>query len=296
MILEGCFTAIVTPFLKTGAKPQVDWRGYKRLVEFQNENGISGIVACGTTGESPTLSHREHNKVIELTVENSSCVVIAGTGSNCTWEAIEMAERAKDVGADASLQVVPYYNKPSQEGLYRHFGAIAEAVDMPHILYNVPGRTSKEIVPETMARLSEEYSNIVAIKEASGNEEVWKGITEVCSSDFQIISGNDADTFRLMKDYKGCGVISVASNVIPQRMAEFVKLGLDESFLEMEREHNALSEFFDVLFVDTNPVPVKEALNILGLSCKGYRFPLCETSKENKERISSVLKSMGVQN
>lgn len=293
MIFEGCFTAIVTPFVGTGAKTSVDRRGYKKLVEFQNENGIDGIVACGTTGESPTLSHKEHDKVIEDTVANSSCTVIAGTGSNSTWEAIEMTEHAEDAGADASLQVTPYYNKPSQEGLFRHFGAIAEAVDIPIILYNVPGRTSKEIAPETMARLAEEYSNVVAVKEASGKEEVWKGVREVCSSEFQIISGNDGDTLPLMRDYKGTGVISVASNVIPKRMAEFVKLGLDGNFQAMGKEDEALNAFFDVLFIDTNPVPVKEALNMLGLPGGGYRFPLCETTEENRGRISDVLKTLG---
>jgi 4-hydroxy-tetrahydrodipicolinate synthase len=294
MIFEGCFTAIVTPFTGTGTRVPVDWSGYAKLVEFQNDNGIGGIVACGTTGESPTLSHKEHNKVIERTVEDSSCIVIAGTGSNSTWEAIEMTEHAADVGADASLQVTPYYNKPSQEGLFRHFGAIAQAVDLPMILYNVPGRTAKEIAPETMARLSEEYSNIVAVKEATGSEESWIGIREACESDFQIISGNDADTLALMKKYKGTGIISVASNVIPKRMTEFVKLGLDKDFIDMEAEHNLLNEFFDVLFIDVNPVPVKEALNKIGLPGGGYRFPLCETTDENKQKISSVLETLGV--
>ena len=294
MIFEGCFTAIVTPFTGTGTRVPVDWRGYKKLVEFQNDNGIDGIVACGTTGESPTLSHKEHNKVIERTIEDSSCIVIAGTGSNSTWEAIEMTEHAADVGADASLQVTPYYNKPSQEGLFKHFGAIAEAVDLPMILYNVPGRTSKEIAPETMARLSKEYSNIVAVKEATGIEESWIGIREACGSDFQIISGNDADTFPLMKKYKGNGVISVASNVIPKRVTEFVKLGLGKDFIGMEAEHNALNEFFDVLFIDTNPVPVKEALNKIGLPGGGYRFPLCETTAENKQKIFNVMETLGV--
>jgi 4-hydroxy-tetrahydrodipicolinate synthase len=294
MIFEGCFTAIVTPFTGTGTRAPVDWRGYERLVEFQNDEGIDGILACGTTGESPTLSHKEHNKVIERTVEKSNCIVIAGTGSNSTWEAIEMTEHAADIGADASLQVTPYYNKPSQEGLFQHFGAIAEAVDLPMILYNVPGRTAKEIAPETMARLAREYSNIVAVKEASGSEDVWREIREVCSNDFQIISGNDADTFPIMKRYRGTGVISVASNVIPKRLSEFVKLGLNKDFVDMEVEHNALMEFFDVLFIDTNPVPVKEALNKIGLPGGGYRFPLCETTQDNKMKIYDVLESLGV--
>ncbi|MEE8402799.1 MAG: 4-hydroxy-tetrahydrodipicolinate synthase [Candidatus Hydrothermarchaeaceae archaeon] len=294
MIFEGCFTAIVTPFTSTGPRPPIDWKGYKRLVEFQNENGVAGIVACGTTGESPTLSHKEHDRIIEATIEHSSCAVIAGTGSNCTWEAVEMTEHAADIGADASLQVTPYYNKPNQEGLFRHFGTIAEAADIPMILYNVPSRTSKEIEPGTMARLADEYSNVVGVKEASGREDVWKEIREVCSSEFQIISGNDSDTCPLMKDYKAGSVISVASNVIPKRITEFVKLGLGGNFSDMERENEALKEFFDVLFIDSNPIPVKEALNILDLPGGGYRFPLCETGAENKKMISNVLKSLGV--
>ena len=162
------------------------------------------------------------------------------------------------------------------------------------ILYNVPGRTSKEIAPETMARLAEEYSNVVAVKEASGDEEVWKKIREVCESDFQIISGNDADTLPLMKRYKGTGVISVASNVLPKRMGEFVKHGLKGDFVDMEAEHNALTEFFDVLFIDTNPIPVKEALNLIGLPGGGYRYPLCETSEEKRKNIALVLGKLGV--
>lgn len=294
MIFKGCFTAIVTPFTGTGLRTPIDWGGYKKLVEFQNENKISGIVACGTTGESPTLSYEEHGQVIEATVENSDCTVIAGTGSNCTWEAIELTEHAADIGADASLQVAPYYNKPNQEGLFRHFGAIAEAVDLPMILYNVPGRTSKEIEPETMARLADEYSNVVGVKEASGKEAVWSGIRAVCGSKFQIISGNDGDTLRLMRDYGACGVISVASNVIPGRITEFVKLGLDGNFSDMEKEDNALQELFKVLFIDSNPIPVKEALNIIGLPGGGYRFPLCEISSEDRKSISDVLKNLGV--
>jgi 4-hydroxy-tetrahydrodipicolinate synthase len=289
---EGCFTAIVTPFKGTGPNTPVDWEGFKELLKFQEENGVSGIVATGTTGESPTLSHEEHNRVIEVAVENFKGIVIAGTGSNCTWEAIKMTEHAADVGAHASLQVTPYYNKPSQEGLFRHFGAIAEKVDIPHILYNVPGRTSKEIAPETMARLEEEYSNIIGVKEASGSEEVWKGVRKHCSSDFLILSGNDGDTFRLMRDYNAKGVVSVASNVIPRRMENFVQMGLKGDFSAMEREDKLLQDFFKVLFIDSNPIPVKEAMNILGLPAGGYRYPLCETSDENKEKINSILKKV----
>jgi 4-hydroxy-tetrahydrodipicolinate synthase len=203
-----------------------------------------------------------------------------------------MTKHAADVGATASLQVVPYYNKPSQEGLFKHFGAIAEEVDIPHILYNVPGRTSKEITPETMARLAEEYSNIIGVKEASGKEEVWKGIRKLCDDDFVILSGNDGDTLKLMRDYSATGVVSVASNVIPKRMSDFVKMGLEKEFSSMEKENEVLKEFFSVLFIDSNPIPVKEAMNILGLPAGGYRLPLCKTTTENKNKINSVLQKV----
>lgn len=294
MQFDGCLTAIVTPFKGTGARSKLDFGAYGKLVEFQDENGINGIVACGTTGESPVLSHEEHNDVVKATVENSKNPVIAGTGSNSTWEAIEMTRHAEDIGADASLQVCPYYNKPSQEGLFRHFGAIAGAVNIPIILYNVPGRTSKEIAPETMARLSEEYSHIVGVKEASGKEEVWKRIREVCRDDFLLISGNDADTYQMMRDYGAKGVISVASNVIPKEMAEFTKLGLDGNFSKMKEEDARLREFFDVLFIDSNPIPVKEAMKMIGLNAGGYRLPMCETTDENRKKISAALNNLGL--
>lgn len=290
MNFEGCFTAIVTPFNGTGSKPPIDWEAYESLLEFQDSNGIDGIVACGTTGESPTLSHAEHCRVIEKTVEYSKSIVIAGTGSNSTWEAIELTKEAADVGAHASLQVCPYYNKPSQEGLFRHFGAIAETADLPMILYNIPGRTSREIAPETMARLAEEYSNIVGVKEATGKPEVWKEIREKCGNDFIILSGNDGDTYELMRNYGAKGVVSVASNIIPAEMVAFTRLGLEKKFDEMERENNRLKELFDVMFIDTNPIPVKEVMNRMGLRVGGFRLPMCETSSSKREKLFEVVK------
>lgn len=293
-MFSGCYTAIVTPFKATGVKPEVDYEAYIKLVEMQNQGRVAGVVACGTTGESPVLSHEEHNRVIEITVEHCKSQVIAGTGSNCTWEAIEMTKHAEDVGAHATLQVCPYYNKPSQEGLFRHFSAIAEAVDMPIILYNIPGRTSREIAPETMAKLKEEYSNIIGVKEASGREEVWKKIKELCGDDFLILSGNDSDTYQLMKDFSAKGVVSVASNIIPEKMQEFVELGLRGDFDKMKEEHNKLKPLFDVLFIDTNPIPVKEAMRMLNMPAGGFRLPLCETSEENRQKIREVLSKMGL--
>ncbi|MEM4389784.1 MAG: 4-hydroxy-tetrahydrodipicolinate synthase [Candidatus Micrarchaeia archaeon] len=291
---EGCFTAIVTPYKGTGIKTRIDWEGFRRLIEFQNEGGVDGIVPCGTTGESPTTSHAEHNKLIDVVIEHCRGRVIAGTGSNCTWEAIAMSTHAKDAGAHATLQVCPYYNRPSQEGLYKHFAAIAEAVDIPHILYNIPSRSGREIAPQTMARLAAEYSNIIGVKEASGRPEVWKAIREACGKDFLILSGNDGDTYALMREYGARGVISVASNLIPKRMRAFVRSGLEGKFEDMAQEHSALKELFEVLFIDTNPVPVKEALNLMGLPGGGFRLPLCETTNDNRIKIRETLKQYGL--
>jgi len=292
--LKGCFTALVTPFQGSGVNPPVDYDAFKRLVELQNEGRTAGIVPCGTTGESPTLSHEEHNKLVSLSVEACKGFVIAGTGSNCTREAITMTKHAADAGAHASLQVCPYYNKPNQEGLFRHFAAIAEAADIPMVLYNIPGRSGREIAPETMARLASEYSNVVAVKEASGKEETWKKIRETCPKEFTILSGNDNETLKMMKDYGAAGVISVASNVIPGRITDFVSLGLEKRFAEMEKEGARLEDFFEKLFIDTNPIMAKTALGLLDLPSGGFRLPMCETSVENVEKMRLCLATMGL--
>ncbi len=291
---EGCFTAIVTPFKGTGVRTEVDWEGFRWLLEKQSEGRVSGIVPCGTTGESPTTSHEEHNRLISISVEHFKGMVIAGTGSNCTWEAIEMTKHAEDAGASASLQVCPYYNKPNQEGLFRHFGAIAEATSLPIILYNIQGRTSREIAPETMARLAKEYSNIVGVKDASGSQQVQQNIRQACGEKFIILSGNDNETFWMMRNVGARGVISVASNVIPKRMAEFARIGLEGNWQAMEKENNALEEFFATLFIDTNPIMVKEALNLVGLPGGGFRYPLCETSEANRKKMREVLTRYGL--
>ena len=293
MEFKGCFTAIVTPFRGSGVRTPVDWESFKSIIEFQDESGVTGLVACGSTGESATLSIDEHNEVIEFVVENSKGMTIGGTGSNSTWEAIEMTRHAYNAGVVASLQVCPYYNKPNQEGLYLHFSKIAETVDIPLILYNVPSRTVTRIEPSTMARLAEEHSNIVGVKEASGKEEVWKGIRSECPKDFFILSGNDEDTYTLMKDHRATGVVSVASNVLPREIAGFVSMGLEGRFKEMEKEQKRLSEAFKVLFIDSNPIPVKHAMNWKGLGAGGYRLPMCETSIENKRRIEEVFSRFG---
>jgi 4-hydroxy-tetrahydrodipicolinate synthase len=289
MEFNGCFTAIVTPFQGGGVKTPVDWDSFKSLIEFQDENGVAGIVACGSTGESPTLSLEEHNKVIEFVVNNSRGKTIGGTGSNSTWEAIEMTRHAADVGVAGSLQVCPYYNKPNQEGLFQHFSKIAESVDIPIILYNVPSRTITKIEPSTMASLAEEYSNVTAVKEATGSNEVWKEIKENCPGNFTILSGNDEDTLSLMKDFSAKGVISVISNILPRVLSNFVSLGLEGRFKEMREEQERLSEAFKVLFIDTNPIPIKHAMVWRGLIKKGYRLPLYETTDDKKKEIEGVL-------
>ncbi len=288
--LKGAFTALITPYKGSGVDNEVDWDGLQKLVENQNGK-VAGIVPCGTTGESPTLTHEEHDKVIEKVIEHHKGhgIVIAGTGSNSTLEAVEMSRHAKDAGADATLQVCPYYNKPNQEGLYRHFAAIAEKVDIPHVVYNIPGRSSRNIEPETIARLAKEYSNIVAVKEATGNEESWKKTEEICGDGFAMLSGNDGETYDMMSKYGGKGVISVASNIIPQRIQDFVQLGLEEKFDEMSSENRELSELFEVLFVDTNPIPVKAAANMMGLPGGGYRLPMCEMSDEKTAKLREAL-------
>jgi len=287
MEFKGVYTAIVTPFKGNGLNPLVDWDAYEGLIQMQNEAKV-GIVPCGTTGESPTLSHEEHNKVIEVTIEKSKTPVIAGTGSNCTWEAVEMTRHAMDAGAHATLQVAPYYNKPSQEGFFRHFGTIAEKADIPMVIYNIPGRTGKLVEPETIARLAKEYSNIVAVKEATGNSEIFRKTRELCPG-IAILSGDDNKTYELMKNYKGSGVISVASNVIPKRMKDFIDLGLEGKWEQMEKEGKTLDPFFKTLFIDTNPIPAKEMLFLMGKIRKGYRLPMCETSEKNSEEIKRVM-------
>ncbi|MBI5229088.1 4-hydroxy-tetrahydrodipicolinate synthase [Candidatus Micrarchaeota archaeon] len=291
---DGCFTAIITPFKGSGINPSIDWAGYEKLIGFQDEARIAGIIPCGTTGESPTLSHKEHDKLIEVAVEKCKGLVIAGTGSNCTREAVELTKKAFDAGADASLQVCPYYNKPNQAGLFSHFSEIAKTADFPIILYNIPGRSGREIAPETMVKLARDHSNIIGVKEASGNPEVWKRIRELCGKEFVILSGNDGDTYPLMKDFGARGVISVASNVIPLEMNQFVGRGLDGRWEEMEKANGLLKEFFDTLFIDTNPIMVKEAMNLVGLPAGGLRLPLCETSGKNREQMKDLLRRMGL--
>jgi len=290
-MFQGVFTALVTPFNKDKSINEED---LKKLVDFNIENGVSGIVPMGTTGESPTLNHDEHIQAIEIVCKhvNKRVPVIAGTGSNSTREALFLTSRAKDLGADASLQVAPYYNKPTQEGFYRHFKAIADEVDLPMIIYNIPGRTGKNIETDTIARLAE-HPNIIGVKEASGSLPQMMDVIYRTPDNFIVLSGDDNLTLPLMTA-GGKGVISVASNIIPGRMSALVRAGLNGNFEEMRKLHYELLPFFKVEFIETNPIPIKTALAIKGMIKEVFRLPMCEMSGENKKKLKIVLKSLRI--
>ncbi|HEY5997496.1 MAG TPA: 4-hydroxy-tetrahydrodipicolinate synthase [Candidatus Deferrimicrobiaceae bacterium] len=287
-MLEGTIVAIVTPF-KNG---KLDRKALKALVEFQIKNGTKAIVPCGTTGEASTLSYEEHEAVIDIVIETAKgrVPVIAGTGSNNTDEAIELTKYAKKAGADASLVVTPYYNKPTQEGLYRHYRALADAVDLPMVLYNVPGRTGVNLLPATVARLAE-VKNIVAVKEASGNLGQVCEILRSVPKDFTVLSGDDGLFFPMMA-LGAKGVISVASNVAPRLMADLYDAWTAGDVERARSIHFKLWPLFDVLFVETNPIPVKTAVALMGLCAEEFRLPLCPMGADNKKKLAKVLSGL----
>jgi 4-hydroxy-tetrahydrodipicolinate synthase len=289
-MFSGAITALVTPF-KNG---KVDEEALRQLIEFQIESGINGLVPCGTTGESPTLSHEEHDRVIEITIDAAKkrVPVIAGTGSNSTAEALRLTKHAFDAGADGVLIACPYYNKPTQEGLYQHFQLIAENVPIPVIPYNIPGRTGVNMSPELIARLSQ-IGNIVGIKEASGSLKQMNDVLELCGPDFDVLSGDDGLTLPLMA-IGGKGVISVASNIVPADMASLTDAALAGRAADARALHAKMSPLFDILFVETNPIPVKAALALLGKIEYEYRLPLCPMSPANFEKLKKVMQRCGL--
>lgn len=289
-MFSGAFTAIVTPFKDSS----VDEEGLRQLIRFGIDGGVSGFVPCGTTGESPTLTHEEHNRVVELVVKEvaGQVKVIAGTGSNSTAEAVGLSRHARQVGADAVLLVNPYYNKPSQEGLYQHFKTVAQAVDLPVILYNIPGRTAINVENATMERLSR-IPNIVGVKEASGNILQMSEVIRLCGSDFDVLSGDDQMTFPLMA-LGGKGVISVVTNVAPDRMSALVKHMLEGRIDEARALHFDLFELCQAMFLETNPIPVKAALGLMGKIQPEYRLPLCPPSAANIEKLRTVMENKGL--
>jgi len=291
-MFKGAITAIVTPFRENG---DLDLESLQKLVEFQIKNKIDGIVPCGTTGESPTLDYDEHEKVIEIVIDaaKGKVPVIAGTGSNSAKEAIEMTKHAADAGADASLQVCPYYNKPTQEGLYRHFSAIAKAVYIPIIIYNIQGRTGVNMETSTLARLAKEHSNIVGVKEASGNLAQMMDVISTLPKNFDVLSGDDNLTLPLMA-LGGNGVISVAGNIVPKEMHELCKHALNGDFGKAKEIHYKLLPLFKGIFIETNPIPIKAALAMKGMIKEAYRLPMCEMKQENKEKLRQVLKDLKI--
>ncbi len=286
--LQGVFTALVTPF-RNGA---VDREALRNLIEAQICGRVAGIVPVGTTGESPTLSCEEHLEVIRIAVEtaNKRCLVIAGTGANSTEEAIELTRAAKNLGADASLQVTPYYNKPTQEGLYRHFSTVADKVGLPVVLYNVPGRSGVPIAEATVARLAANPV-IAAIKEAAGSVDRVSAIRDLC--DLTVLSGDDSLTLPMMS-VGASGIISVASNIIPLQMTEMVEAALAGDFGKALEYHKKYYCLFRDQFIETNPIPIKAAMAMTGMLAEEYRLPLCEISAEHREKLAATLKRCGI--
>ncbi len=289
-MFAGSFVAIVTPF----RKGRIDERALAELIEWQVAKGTNGIVPCGTTGESATLSYEEHNRVIELTVEvvNRRVPVIAGTGSNSTDEAIELTKHAKQAGVNGALLITPYYNKPTQEGLYRHYKAVAEAVDLPLVLYNIPGRTGVNMLPATIARLSA-IKTIVGVKEGSGSVQQASDVVQMCGDRITVLAGDDALTLPMMA-VGAKGVVTVTANILPTDMANLVKAFADGKIDEARRIHFKLSPLFAALFYESNPIPVKEALGMMGKIDPELRLPLCPMAQDTREKLVRVLKDTGL--
>jgi 4-hydroxy-tetrahydrodipicolinate synthase len=289
-MFRGAFTALVTPF-RDG---RVDISAFETLIETQIAAGITGIVAVGTTGESPTLSHEEREQVIRVAVAkaNKRCVVLAGTGSNSTQHAVADTKLAEKLGVDAALLVAPYYNKPSQEGLFRHFKTIANATSLPIMLYNIPGRCGVDILPETVARLAEACRNILCIKEASGSVERVTELRRRLPNAFTILSGDDSLTLPFMA-VGAAGVVSVASNLFPSEVCALVRACEAGDLKSAGEAHGKLLALFKDLFVEPNPVPVKTALGWRGVMLPEVRLPLCEMSEANQNRLRKTLEEFG---
>lgn len=288
---RGAFVAIVTPFING----KVDEQGLRDLIEFQIAGGTHGIVPCGTTGESATMDHQEHHRVVELTIEavNGRVPVLAGTGSNSTAESIELTRHAKEAGADGALMITPYYNRPSQEGLYQHFKAVAEAVDLPIILYNVPSRTGVNMLPETVARCAA-IDNIVGIKEATGSLNQISEVIRLCPEDFALMSGDDFTAMATVA-VGGTGVISVTSNVAPADMAQMMEAALNGEYSRARELHYKLFPLMQAMFFDSNPVPAKTALARMGKITSGEpRMPLYPMNDGTRARLEEVLSAYGL--
>jgi 4-hydroxy-tetrahydrodipicolinate synthase len=288
---QGSIVALVTPF-KNG---NVDEAKLRELVSVHLQHGTDGIVPCGTTGESPGLSHDEHRRVIDIVLEaaGSRLPVIAGTGSYSTADAIELTRYAERAGANAALVVNPYYNKPTQEGLYRHFRAVAEAVAMPIFVYNIQSRTAVNVETDTLARLSRDCRNIVGVKEASGSLDQMSQVIAACGPEFTVLSGDDNVTLPLMA-IGGKGVISVIANIVPRETSEMTHAALDGDWKRARELHYKLFPLARAAFIETNPIPIKEAMAMAGMIEPEFRLPMCRMSDANRERLRAVLRPYGL--
>lgn len=286
-IFQGSFVALVTPF-RNG---RVDEAKLRELVEFHAAHGTDGLVPCGTTGESPTLSHEEHRRVVDLVIEAAAgrMPVIAGTGSNSTAEAVDLTRHAAEAGAKGALVVNPYYNKPTQEGLYRHFRAVAESVSIPIIVYNIQGRTGVNVETDTLARLARDCANIAGVKEASGSLDQMSQVIAACGQDFTVLSGDDNVTLPLMA-IGGCGVISVIANLLPRETSDMVHAALGGDWKLARELHYKLFPLARAAFIETNPIPIKEAMAMVGMIEPEFRLPMCRMGEANRERLRGVLK------
>lgn len=290
-MFKGSIVAIVTPFKNN----QVDEKKLRELIEFQIKNGSAGVVPCGTTGESATLSFQEHDRVIEITVEQvkKRVPVIAGTGSNSTEEAVMLTRHAEKAGADASLQVSPYYNRPTQKGLYEHFKTVADAVGIPIILYNIASRTGVNIEPETIARLARDCKNIRGVKEASANLDQMSRIAALCGKEFDLISGDDSLTLPIMS-LGGTGIISVVANIVPRDVADLVAEFEKGNIGKAQEIHYKLLPLVKAVFIETNPIPLKTAMGLMGMCEPSLRLPMCPMLPENLEKLKKALKDYGL--
>lgn len=291
--LTGVFTAIVTPFTENG---DLDETAYANLVQKQLEAGVSGIVPCGTTGESPTLSHDEHDHVIEMTIKlvGGKVPVIAGTGSNSTKEAIRLSQHAMKAGADVVMLVNPYYNKPTQQGLFLHFSEVAKSIDIPCIVYNIKGRTGVNVETDTLLRLIDASPNVIGVKEASGDIEQMRDVISRTPDNFSVLSGDDNLTLKLI-EAGGNGVVSVASNIVPEKMIALVEAALASDFKTAGDLDYDLSILFKALFLETNPIPIKAAMAMMGMCREVYRLPMCPLSSDaHRQRLKETLEAMSL--
>jgi len=289
MRFEGTYTALATPFREESGEP-IDWDAFDALVDWQLSGKVTGLVPCGTTGESPTLSHEEHARVIERTVERvkGRAQVVAGTGSNSTLEAVEMSQHAERAGADAVMLVVPYYNKPSQAGLHRHFVRVAKSVRLPVVIYNIPGRSGVDLAPETLAGIAEAAPNVVATKEATGNVLRAQKIVQTMGDRMTVLSGDDALTLAMIA-VGARGVISVTANVVPAEVTQATRLALEGRMKDARQAHHALLPLHEAMFLEPNPAPVKAALAMRGIGNEVVRSPMAPCGEGTRQAIAAAL-------